>query len=353
MISAQRILASLQIVLGLSGMILCGYLYNQHCDELQDSLQNIDSLAGDVDTQAEIGDEMLEQWSAILRGFDNALDTHSHSLMAAEESSDQLGRTMDQWDEGMVGFNRVVRDAERICLKFADQLPIKIPNLDVKTRPLTIDIPTFEMQTETAKIPYPTARVGSRKMKLDVGLTDLEFDVPTLNVGTRNKVVNVPSSPKVNIEKRRFSIPDNVEIVYQELFRDEKDLLTNTADQLGDTARLIAEARETLDSVDVLVSQEIQSSIAITAENLRDTQQALKQTYEDQIPEVRQRLASQQQEIRSSQLNFRSLKTMVPWLFLLAAMLPAAIAIQGFISWLRASPKAKANPEADIQVSEP
>lgn len=353
MFSLQRILACLQIAIGAAGICLCVFLYNKHCNDLQDSLKNIDALAGDVSVQAKIGDDLLLQWSSILRGFDIALDTHLRSLAAARESSDQLGRSMDKWDEGLVGFNRVVLDAERICTKFAEQLPIKIPNLDVQTRPLTIDVPTFEMQTETTNIPYPTARVGSRKMKLDVGLTDLEFDIPTLNVGTRNKTIDVPAPPKVSVEKRRFSIPDKVDVVYEELFSDEKALLTNTASQLEETADLIGEARFTLDNVDVLLNQEIQSSISITEENLKETQQAVQQTYQEQIPEVRKRLASQQEEIRSSQLNFRSLQTMVPWLFLLAGMLPAAISIQGLIGWLRAGQTPADPASSSPPVSEP
>lgn len=337
----QKLLAILQIALGLFGIGLCIFLYQTYCASIQDALTDVDALAGDVNVQAEIGDELLEEWGGILRNFDSALVTYERSLAAASRSSAQVEQTIQQWNQGLNGFSQVTRDAERITLKFARQLPIKVPNLDVKTRQLEIAIPNFELQTDTIKIPYPTARVGSRKVTLDVGLTDLKFDVPTLNVGTLNKTVTVPVSPNVTTKTERISVPDDVKVVYREFFSDEKALLEETASQLNQTTTLLSEANETVNEIQAILSNEVQASLAVTADNLRETQSALQETYSMQIPELRNRLSNQQGQLERSQLNTRKMRSMVPWLFLLASLLPAAITLQGTLSWLRVSSRSR------------
>lgn len=329
-----KTIAFLQIALGLSGLLLCFILYLTYSSELQEAAERLDDLAGDTEAQAKVGEEILTQWTSLLASADRSMETHQTSLGTTRTSLQQLAESTQQWQAGLVGFQKVSSDASQIFEKLQGQLPIKIPMLNVGSREMTIDIPQLELQNETIKLPYPTATVGTRKMELDLGVTKVNFDAPTLNLGTNNRNLTVPVSPRLSYRKENITVPDDVTVSYQEILSEEKQLLIDSASQLRTTAELLEQSQETLRGIQRALEVELLASLDATEDNLRLSRQSMQHHWHVQIPEFQQRLASQQSHLARSQLNFRALRSLIPWLFLFAGILPLAVSLHGLQSWL-------------------
>lgn len=327
-------IALVQIALGLTGLLLCFTLYLTYSSELQETAERMDGLAGDAQAQAKVGEEILTQWASLLASADRSMDAHQTSLVTARTSLQQLAESTQQWQAGLAGFQKVSSDASQVLDKLQGHLPIKLPMLKVGSREMTIDIPQLQLQNETIQLPYPTAAVGTRKMELDLGVTKVNFDAPTLNLGTKNRSLTVPVSPRLSYRKENITVPDDVTVSYQEILSEEKQLLIDSASQLRTTAQLLEQSRETLGGIQRALDVDLLASLDATEEDLRLSRESVQLHRLEQIPEFQERLASQQLHLAKSQLNFRALRSLIPWLFLFAGILPMAVALHGLQSWL-------------------
>lgn len=329
-------IAIIQMGLGVAGLVLCYALYLHYGGALRRSLDRIAEMADEVHRQAEIGNEVLADWTGLLEGFDDTLSTHRQTLATARTANRQVSQSIGEWRVGLTGTSKVASHASLVCLRFAKQLPVRLPEIEVDTREVRVDIPQFNLKQETVKIPYPTAQVGTREVSVDLGLTDLKVEVPTLTIGSRSQRVVVPAPPEVTHRRESFSVPEDLRIQYREILTDEKRLLEDTGQELERTALLLDSSTETLETVRRLLDRELAESIDATDRNLQQSQASLRRSYADRLPEFRRRLLAEQVKLTQSQDNFRSLKSLVPWLFGLAALLPAAIVLHGCQSWRRA-----------------
>lgn len=332
----QRTIAILQVALGVIGLTICIGLFFNYSGALRDGCRQMDALAGDAQAQAETADQVLDQWRDLLLNLDGALTTHQRSLAAVEHSRSELIGSIDDWRQALGGFATVTKDAASVCDKFAGHLPLRVPKMEYETRELQVDIPQFKLQEESVRLPYPTARVGSRKVQLDLGLTKVDLDVPTINIGSREKVIKVPQTPDVSTRTELVSIPQNVRIEYDLLLQDERDLLTETATQMRSTSATLSETSEAVAEIQALMQQDLAQSLTATASNLTETQLNLRDSYETQIPEFQRRLRSEARGLGESQTTFQRLEGLVPWLFLLLGIVPLAVLLQGWQGMLRA-----------------
>lgn len=328
----RRWFAWFQVAIGLVGLTLCLFVYFKYRNPINDSLHRMDQLAADVGNQAEIAGEMLDGWSILLRQIDQTITSHESSVRAVRETSRQIHHSADQWHRGLKEFAAISRDASSVLDDMAEHLPLKIPELQMETKKLAIDIPAVELKQQTIQLPYPTARVGSRKMKVNLGLSDLEFELPTLVVDSKNKPIRIPIANVGIAKTEEFVVPSNMQVVQRELMSREKRLLESTSQQLASAAHTLAESTATVSEVQNLIEQDLAQSLETTEHSLEVAQLSLRDTFQRQIPRFQKRLRSEQEHLRASQSDFRNLQGIAAWLFLWLSILPIAIMLQGMLN---------------------
>ena len=304
----SRGIALVQLLLGVFGLLLCGYLYLQYCQRMQDSLDQLDGLAGDAIIQAQVGSDLLTDWSSLLKNVDSSITTHQKSLVAIKSTTEQASRSVESWRRGLDGFSEISKDTSRVFDRLASQLPLKIPKVAYGTRQLSFEVPDLKVKREQIKIPYPTAKVGSRKVELDVGLTDLKFDVPTLDVGSSSRSILVPTEANVTRRKETITVPDDVRVEYTEILRAERDLLHDTASQLQEASATLAASSKTLESVEGLIETKLASSIDETLSSIQLAKASAQRSHEKEIPRFKEKLRSQVERLTVSQSHLRRIE---------------------------------------------
>ncbi|MEZ6137778.1 MAG: hypothetical protein R3C53_23065 [Pirellulaceae bacterium] len=325
----QKRFAGVQVAIGLVGILLCSMLYARYANPMQNALARLDEMAGDARIQADIGHELLDEWSAIGGDLEMAAMVHQRSLDSLHTTSRQLANSLQKWESVMQDSSDVSRNVGQVARKFANYLPLKLPDISMDSREVQFDIPQITLTEQEVKLPYPTVSVGSRSKEIDLGVTSIQLDVPTLDVNTRNRIVTVPATPNVQTKVIQFSVPENIEVTYHELLGDEKQLLVDAAEQLDQTAAAMADSVKTLKQVRAMMSGELPDSIAAGQSNLVHASAALKQLRVAQIPAFQARLRDQSQQLTQTQTDFSNLRGMVPWLFVLAGIVPLAIVVHG------------------------
>lgn len=329
MSSNRKFVPWLQVALGVSGLLLCGFLYLRYGGEIDESLEQLDHLADEARVQANVSHEVLSEWFTLLENMDQTLATHDRTLRAAGRTGEQAQESLEEWMESLEGIASTSENASRVFAKFASHLPLRIPTVDVVNRDVSIDIPELKLRSENVKLPYPTANVGSRKVKIDVGLTDFELDVPTLRVGTASRTVSVPASPELSTKKKTITVPGDVRLDYQEILSEERTLLKDTAENLNRAAKATRESNRTLHNIEDLLSGEFADSLAATSRSLSESRGSLQRSYRVELPELQKRLLRGGTAIEQSQNHFRDLQSIVPYLFVMMSFIPAGILLSG------------------------
>ncbi len=330
----QKLLAYAQLAVGLSGLALCGLLYARYADPMHRALGRLDHMAGDAQIQAEIGSQLLDDWSLIGGDLEQATRVHQQSLDSLQNTSRRMAGSLAQWESSLREASTVASSAGRVARKFATYLPLRIPDISMDMRDIRFDVPQITFKEQEVKLPYPTVTVGSRTKEIDLGITSVKLDVPTLDVSSANRVVALPAAPDVINKPYRFSIPDNVQVSYRELMGEEKELLVDTAAQLDRSAVAMVDSASALQEVQSTMTHELPTSIQAGKANLAHAEAALSKLRTTQIPAFQARLQNQREQLSKTQIEFSSLHGLIPWLFAFAALLPLAISLHGLrVCW--------------------
>lgn len=327
--NARKIVASIQVVVGIAGLLVCGLVHMKYTPRVARSIEALDQLSGDAAAQAGVGQELLAQWSVLLGSFENSAATHSESLNSLSSTTRVVTKSLESWESGLLDLAEVARDGSRIAGKFGSQLPIRIPAVEYQTKQVVIEVPDISLQERTIRIPYPTASVGSKRVSVDLGLTEVKLDVPTLNVGTREKTVKVPTTPDVQRSVEKFVVPSKMEVTHREFLKDEKQLLEDTSRELLDTSAAMKLSATALADANRIVGGELPASIEATAESLQSGRELISDWRKNQIPQLQSKLGSEQAELTKAQETVQTLKPFVSWLLLVAALIPLSILMQG------------------------
>ncbi len=325
----KRLLAFAQLGAGLAGLLICGLLYTRFCEPMQNAMGRLDEIAGDAQIQADIGSQLLDNWALMGDDLQLAVREHQQSLASLQTTSQHLTNSLGQWEASLRDSSVVANNASQISRKFANYLPLRIPDIAMESRVIRIDVPQFAFQEQEVQLPFPSVSVGSRSKEIDLGLTSVKLDIPTLEVSTRNKKITVPSTPQITNQAYQFTIPDNLRVTYQEVFGDEKQLLIATSEQLQGTARAMTDSAASLNEVQELLTHELSASIQASQNNLAHAQNSLADLRATQIPAFKLRLENQRDQLSRTQVEFANLRGLIPWLFALAALLPLAISLHG------------------------
>lgn len=325
----QKILAYTQLLIGLVGLAMCGLLYAHYQEPMQSALHRLDRMAADAQIQAEIGSQLLEDWSLIGGDLEQAASVHQQSLVAFQNSSQRLATSLGQWGTSLREASTVASNTGHIARKFSTYLPLSIPDVTVETEDIQIDVPQIILKEQQVQLPYPTVSVGSRTKEIDLGLTSIKLDVPTLEVSTRDRAVSLPATPQVTNQPYRFSVPRNVRVNHQKLLGEEKELLVDAARQLDKISLAMVDSAATLQEVQSLMTHELSASVQAGQENLAHAESALAKLRTIQLPVFQARLQAQREQLSHTQTAFAGLRGIIPWLFAFAALVPLTISLHG------------------------
>lgn len=324
-----RLLSVAQTAFGLFGLCLCSWLYVRYHQPLENAFVQLDSMAADTQVELALSLELANSSAAIVGELQSATTTHRQTLESSQRVSSAIQENLNTWQRQLLSFSSVSNRAASASERFAAQLPLRVPNVVYDLEKIDFEIPTVRLREQTISLPYPTAKLGKRREELDVGITKLKLDVPTLELATGEKQVTMAAAPDISIVRRSISVPNDFRITYAELFTAEKKLLEELSSELIATSHSLDESASTVGQVRELMSRDLMVSIDASKSNLELLEAKLQEVGRSQIPAAIGRIENQSTQLDAARASFADLQTIVPWSFLILGMIPMAILIHG------------------------
>ncbi len=331
--------AYLQIMLGLGGLVLLSILYLGNRDRIQQACQQLDAMAADAQVELQVGRDFISQADVVFQDLESTLSAHLASLDGGERMLAKLDSNLLLWRQQIGDMAETAVQASSISAHLGQQLPILVPQVAYDLQQVELEIPQFQMREQAIRLPYPTARLASRPQEIDLGVTKLKIDVPTLEMGTGSKVVKVPSSPEVTYQRHSLQFPSDFQVTKQAYFTDEKLLLVQTSNDLQNTAQALQTSAVTLTELQDLLSQDVQPSLLATRGSLQLASASLVELRSQHLPILGSRLDDQIQKMKAARNSFANLRPLMVWGCILLAIGPLGLLTQGCSQLLAAKTK--------------
>lgn len=322
-------IALLQVTTGAIGLIAVvgGYVY--FAPKLRESIRGLDRFAAESQTLLSEGKDLLEDWQGAMDQIDSSLERHRSTLVAGQAISGQLDSSMQRWQASAEGFARVGREGSQVVARVSDLLPLEIPNLDFKQKDLQFKIPTWKVEKQSVEIPYPTAKLGSRKKKLDLGLTEIDLDIPTLQIGKSNQTVEVPAPIQADFRSETVSIPEFVDLKMEKVLESEMELLDRLSLEMMEASETLEETGTLLGDVRNVVKQELDPSLLSAITSLDRARRSLATAKDDKVPGLKKSLRNQAAELKENRRRFQNSDRLIELAALVMVILPVSVVLQG------------------------
>ena len=328
-------IALLQVTTGAIGLlvVVVGYVY--FAPKLRESIRGLDRFAAESQTQLSEGKELLEDWQGAMEQIDSSLQRHRSTLVAGQEISGQLESSIQRWQSSAEGFARVGREGSQVVARLSNLLPLEIPNVDVKQKELEFKIPTWKVEKQSVEIPYPTAKLGTRKRKLDLGLTKIDLDIPTLQIGKSKQTVELPAPIQADFRSETVSVPEFVDLKMERVLESEKELLDRLSLEMMQASENLQGTGTLLRDVRKVVKQELDPSLDSAIASLDRARQSLATAKDEKVPGLKNALRSQAAELKENRRRFQSSDRLIELAALLMAVLPFSVVLQGLYNFRR------------------
>ena len=330
----KKLLTSIQIGLGLAGLVVWAWFFATSCRPAQLQLLYLDRMADDATIQADLATEMIDRGDGLLEELEQSAALHRRVLLNAERPLSLANRSLEQWERDLLSYAELSQQASRIAARLSQQLPLQVPDVKVAMQDTSISIPELEVEEQTVRLPVPQVKTGTRSVNLDLGLTELKVDVPTLSVTTNEKVLIVPKAAQVGKRVERLRIPSSVDVSYRPLFAEEGQMLSDASKQLAKSSQNLRQSAETIDNARQLMNSELPEGLKQTQVAIEQAENALEHLRTQQLPRLRETLKRQRGELELSRGSLQQLSRGVPWLFAILGLLPLSVLLQGMIQWL-------------------
>ncbi|MFN3192991.1 MAG: hypothetical protein ACE361_20950 [Aureliella sp.] len=328
----RRMVAAVQIAIGILGILLCFYLHRIYVPRVDGALAELDSIAADVDVQARVGERMLSDWITLVDSAEKTVGLHIDTTRALRASTQDVERSIVRWQSVARGMSTSAGGAAESLHGFASQLPIEIPIPKIESENVELAIPQFQVGKSEIRLPYPTAKLGTTKRRIDLGVTSVDLEVPSLQLGKATQAVSVPNVEMGEDLIRRIEVPRNVGVESRQLLSNEKELLEKTADQLRDSSIGFAEASDSLTQFRDVVRNEVLGSFNVAEDELIQLGDVLRKSSQQELPEIRQRLLQQRDAVERTRVRFQGINGLFPWAILIAALIPGGVLLQGIVN---------------------
>lgn len=365
-VNAHRLFGWSQVVLGSALLLLTGYVHTVHSDSISDAFAQMEKLAGSAQAEIEVGKTVLQDVKGIAQELQGVIPLHRRTLLSASDASTKVAKSVAVWEAEIPRLRKTASDAQRVCDGLAENLPIRIPTVQMKNRTVSFEIPKFEMRSRKVEVPYPTAAVenGSRELSypsgatvdmktwekslgslagkslgglsfrypagLDITRKSFRLDYPkAIDIGRASMAIEVPANPKVEMETRKITVPAEPIVSFKEILRDEKKLLVQSSDQLDTLNESLGSTLGSLAIAKDLLASQTTQSIESTVSLLSSTEQKLVSFCDERIPTTVALLDLQKNQIGESRSTFAALQPLVGYALLAVAITGLAIVASG------------------------
>lgn len=352
----------LQIILGVALAAAILFVSSRYSGTLRSSLEQADDMIASVEKQLTVGISVLTDLNSLLSNVGDTIDVHQTTIESALDTTDKLSQTALIWSDESLQFSDIAHDASHIMDTFQDQLPIRLPVVEVDVTQASFDIPTgLDMRSDEARFDYPSAaevRVRQeginypsgadiRTCEIDTPFGDydypcgieidtdrLEFNVPhSIEIEMDEFAFDVPRIHAPTFERVEFNVPDTVGLEYRELMNDEKELLIETSAQLISTAEAISSTSQSLVDISELLSEEgdIAASLTTVDADLEEAQDTIVNITVNEIPGFVAELESQKATLEKVHVLFSDLQSAIIPLTWIALVFPLMMVLNGIV----------------------
>ena len=321
--------ATIQILLGLSGIGLVLVSYVVFSERLIEALDRVDRIAIHGELQLEQSQDLLIGVKDVVAELEASATAHQKTIDSAMESTARLSKTIGRWESDATAFAEISRDASRIVNTFQQQLPITVPNVDVSSRTVRFKRPEIELEADEFTVQYPSFTVDTRTESIDLGVKKLDLKYPVgLTTTQQNKKVRIADIPKVTLVDQQVDVP-RIDVSYQDVLTAERALLLDTSRQLAATSASLDDTAGSLADLRELMAGDLSGSLRQTKGNLTGVARQLRQLHMQRIPGAITDLRDQREELRDSRAAWSALSELVPVAFVILGLLPVSILLSG------------------------
>lgn len=322
-------LAATQICLGVIGMLLVGVSYFVFSGRLIEPLERIEGLADDGESQLQQSAGLLTGLQGVAVELEASTIAHQQTVDSALESTVRFSHTIRQWESEANAFAEISRDASDVVDKLQEQLPLRVPSVDVSTRTVEFKRPEVKLETEEFTVAYPSITVDTRTESIDLGLKKIELKYPVgMTTKEQKKTVRIADLPRVTLVDESVAVP-RVEVSEQLLLQSEKALLLKTSKQLAATSSSLTDTAGSLAELRSFIAGDLSTSLRQTKSNLTGVSSQLRQLHQDRIPTAITKLDSQRSELHDSRAALAVLPNLVRLGFLVLGLVPLSVLLSG------------------------
>jgi hypothetical protein len=325
----SRRLAITHILLGLLGLLCCIVMFIRFAQPMRMAVTQLDELAESTQAELELTISMATEGEQVLNSFQMAAEANRHALREGDRSLDEVCKNFNDWQLQLERLSGTVAEAGRVSANFAEVLPLELPVLTYRMEKLRYGIPSVVLTDQIVELPYPTAKLGAKKETVDLGFTEMSFNVPTIELGTAQRKITLPANPEVSIENREFNVPSDFKIDKQSLLAQEKLVLQRVSVDLRNTAANLSESASAIDRLEKLANNELRDSLSASEAAMTQSIDQLEGLKSIRLPEFQSRLEDQHRQLEQSRPVFRELGQAIPWVFALFSLLPIGMVMQG------------------------
>lgn len=325
----SKTIASFQIALGLLGLLIWAWYFATCSGPAQAQLSHLDKLATDTERQAELATDVIDSGAELLAELERSAVLHKTTLLQAEEPLKLATKSLQQWERDLEAYSAIALDASGLADRLAKQLPLRMPDVQVAMQNIAISIPELDVQEQTLRIPVPSVKTGKRPVALDLGLTKLNVDIPTLAVSTDDRVLVVPKTAQLGSRTERLRVPSAVDVTYRPLFAEEGRMLAEASQQLSRSSQNLKQSAATIHQTQGLLRQELPNGLEQTRRVIEQAESALVQLRVKQLPLLRDTLQRQRGKLEQSRGSLQQLSSGVPWFFVIVGLIPVSVLLQG------------------------
>lgn len=325
----KKRLAAIQMLIGLTGIVLVVVSYFAFSSRLISALDRIDHIAESGEFQLKYSANLLTGFKDVAAELEASTIAHERTIDSAIESTERLSKTIGRWESEATAFSAISRDASHIVDKFQQQLPIKVPVVDVSTRTVRFKRPEVKLETEEFIVKYPSFTVDSRTESIDLGVKKIDLKYPVgFTTKEQNKKLRIADIPKVTLVDERVDVP-RIDVSHQELLKSEKVLLAETSKQLATTSDSLSDTAESLADLRVVLAGDLSISLRQTEGNLTEVSRQLRRLHTESIPSVITKLNDQRVELNASRAAWSTLSDLVSIGFIVLGLFPVSILLSG------------------------
>jgi hypothetical protein len=293
------------------------------------AVTQLDELAESTLAELELTISMAAEGEQVLNSFQLAAEANRNAMREGDRSLDEVCKNFNDWKVQLERLSETLEETSQISTNFADVLPLELPVLTYRMEKLQYGIPSVVLTDQTVEVPYPTAKLGTKKETVDLGFTEFNFNIPTIELGTAQRKISLPANPEVSIENREFNVPSDFKIDKQSLLAQEKLVLQRVSVDLRNAASNLSESASAVARLEKLTDNEVRHSLAASEAAMTQSIDQLERLKNVRLPEFQSRLEDQHRQLEQSRPVFRELGQSIPWVFALFSLLPIGMVMQG------------------------